>query len=610
MELAGIKAVSERRPQRLRVLFALGTLLVLVFALYAPVLSHGFLNYDDDDYVTANANVQTGLNARSVNWAFTNLDASQYQPVTWITHILDCSAYGLNPAGHHLTNVLFHAANVCMLFLGLWWLTGCYKRSLLVAALFAAHPVNVENVAWIAERKTLVCAFFSFLSIGAYAWYARKPGPWRFAIVMLLFVMAVAAKSMAVTVPLVLLLLDYWPLARWGTQSPDRARVRWYLILEKVPLLVISATISLLTVHAEEKGSAITHSPLTGRVAQATYACAAYLWRLLSPGDLSVLTPFPANGYPAWIVLLAALVLIAITVAVLRLRAHPYLMIGWLFYLVSVAPVSGIIPVGHSVMPDRFLYTPEIGIFIAMGWGVADLLARLRVSNGAKLSLGVAVIVLYASVTALYLPAWKNSYTLFSRAERLSPVPDPLIENNLGQGLVEVGRVAEATPHYRQAVALAPQLPLSHYNLGNNLLATGNPSAAAAEFARTLELSPPDRLREHALNNLGVAQLELGAFTEAERNFTAVLQLHPDSERSLVGRGESRFHLKNYPGAISDLAVAAARSSDPNAYYWLGKSKVAVGDLAAAEEALRECLRLRPAFEPAQEELERIHGAD
>ena len=580
-------------------------LLALVVGFYYPALHHSFLNYDDDDYVVANPNVHAGFTAASLKWALTNIDAAQWTPVTWMSHMLDYKLYGLNPAGHHLTNIALHAANACALFLVLCWITGATGRSLVVAALFAVHSVNVENVAWVAERKTLLCALFSLATIAAYAWYSRRPNGKRYGLTVIAFALALGSKSMAVTIPVVLLMLDFWPLGNWREHRVSKRR----LIAEKLPLLAMALAVSLLTVHAEDRGAAITHSPLSMRAAHAVWSCVAYIWKLIWPMDLTVLVPFPLHGHPWWAVAGSAILLISITATVLvAWKSRPYLAIGWLIYLVSIVPVSGIIPVGHSALSDRFLYTPEIGVFLLAVWGIADLLERAHIRGPVAGLLGLAAVAAYGSGTATYLPAWKNSLTLFSRAERLSPAPDSLIENNLGQGLSELGRAQEALPHYRLAAALAPDQPLPHYNLGNSLLAAGDAQGAATEFEIALRDSPTKRVQLPALNNLGVALLRMNQPQLAEENFTAALTIAPQSERPLVGRGQARLELGRFRDAESDLERAVQLANDPSAYFLLGKTLAAEEQREAAIAALQKSLQLAPEFPEAQKELEKLNS--
>jgi tetratricopeptide (TPR) repeat protein len=443
---------------------------------------------------------------------------------------------------------------------------------LLVAALFTVHPTNVENVAWIAERKTLVCTVFTLLAIAAHARYARRPNWRRYLFVLSAFTLAIMSKSMAVTLPVILLLLDWWPLGRWqghpapGAQAtPLRSGAR--LIREKLPLLAIPAAVSLFTFHAQQKGEAVSQQGLGLRLSHAAWSYFAYVFKLFWPTDLSVMYPYPQQPHPAWLAALAAVGLLMVTVVVILRRSQPYLAVGWLLYAIGMLPVIGIIQVGHQSLADHYLYTPAIGIFLLATWGAHALLQRRSIRPQVVVLAATALVIGYASATAAYLPNWKNSYTLFARAERLSPTPDFLIETNLGEGLSALGRIEEAAPHYRVAIALAPQMPLPHYDLGNSMLHAGDALGATKEFQTALRLSPSQSLRERSLNNLAAAQLVLNQLDLAEQNFSAALVIDESSERSLVGRGLARFLLNRFDEAIDDLQRAVALTADPIAYY-------------------------------------------
>ena len=586
-------------------------LICLTFALYFPTLHYSFLNYDDNEYVTTNSHVRSGLTPASLKWAFSNIDIGHWEPITWITHLADCSLYGLNPAGHHLSSVLLHVVNVCILFLLLYWITGAYGRSLMVAALFAVHPVNVEVVAWIAERKTLVCTFFTFATGAAYVWYAMRPRLGRYIVVVLAFSLAVMSKSMAVTVPLLLLLLDYWALGRWKSHPvpaalkvPPQSTGR--LLVEKVPLLAVSGAISLLTLHAQEKGKAVNHDPLGGRIAHAIWSYAAYVGKLVWPSKLSIMYPYPVHGHPLWIVALAVVGLGLATTAAFYTKSKPYLAFGWLFYLISMLPVIGIIRVGPQSLSDHYLYVPAIGLFVLAAWGAYDLLERALGRAEILAVLGVAVILAYAGATSTYLPSWQNSVALFSRAEQLSPAPDDMIENNLAEALRESGRPSEAIPHYRTAIALAPKMVLPRCNLGSALVAAGDPSGAVTEIQAALQRSPSDMLKAQCLNNLAVAQLVLNRPDLAEQSFSAAIEIDPDFEHSLVGRGLIRFQQGELDGALDDLRRAVVIDPDPVAYFWLGKTLAAMNRREAAIAALKQSLALAPDKKEVQAELDTL----
>jgi protein O-mannosyl-transferase len=608
---------QEQQPARRIVAVRLWALSALLFcctiALYYPAVHHAFLNYDDDQYVTANPNVRSGLTSASVEWAFSNLDIGHWEPVTWISHLADCSLYGMRPAGHHFSSVLLHAVNVCLLFALLYWITGSAGRSLVVAALFAVHPTNTEVVAWIAERKTLICTLFTFGTFAAYVWYALRPNVLRYLLVLFAFVWAVMSKSMAVTIPVLLLLVDYWILGRWK-DHPARCEAiprvsqksAARLLLEKAPLFAIAAAVSLLTLHAQEKGHAVNHDALGPRLAHAAWSYMAYVVKLVWPSDLSILYPYPAHGHPAWIVALAVIALVAISIVVCRAKTMPYLAFGWFFYVLAMLPVIGIVRVGPQSLSDHYLYVPAIGLFVLAVWGIADVMSRFAIREEIRFFVGVAVIGGYALVTIAYLPSWQNSYTLFARAEKLSAAPDDLIETNLADGLRELGRPSEAIPHYQRAIALAPQMPLPRCNVGSILIATGDVSEAIEQFEAALQQNPSGKIKSECLSNLAVAYLVLNDTTKAEQSFTAALAASPDFEHALVGRGMIRYQRRDLQGAAEDLSRAVTLEPDPVAFYWLGKSLAAQGETEAAVAAFRRSLILAPGRREVQIELETL----
>jgi protein O-mannosyl-transferase len=330
----------------------------------------------------------------------------------------------------------------------------------------------------------------------------------------------------------------------------------------------------------------------------------AYICKVVWPANLSVMYPYPQHPHPGWLVALAAAGIFLVTLAVMGWRSQPYLAVGWLFYVIGMLPVIGIIQVGGQSLADRHVYTPAIGIFLMAFWGGDEFLGRHTIRPRIAAFLGAALVVAYASATMAYLPSWKNSYTLFARAERLSPVSDLLIETNLGEGLSALGRDREAVLRYQQAIALAPQAALPHYDLGNSLLHSGDAAGAVAEFRVALQLSPNLKLQERCLNNLASAELALNQPDLAEKNFSAALVIDPVGERSLAGRGQARLRLGRLDQAIDDLQRAVVLSPDPIAYYWLGKSFAAHHQPQSAEAALREALRLAPGLREAQTELD------
>jgi protein O-mannosyl-transferase len=354
-------------------------------ALYFPVSGHAFLTFDDHDYVTANPHIHAGLSWTTLKWAFTSTTAANWHPLTWLSHALDFQLFGLNPAGHHLDSVLIHAANAVLLFLLLQWATKRAGPSLLVAALFAVHPLNVESVAWVAERKNVLSTLFFFLAIGAYGWYAQRPNWRRYLLLAAMFAAGLMAKPMVVTLPCVLLLLDYWPLGRIQTGPPGATGMPRFaiskLILEKVPLFFLSALSAVITIKAQRSGQAVRtlhQFSAAVRIENAVVAYASYLWKMLWPARLAPLYPHPGATLPAWQLILSAVVLIGITLLVVVQRSRRYLLVGWLWFLGTLIPVIGLVQIGDAAMADRYAYIPLIGIFVMMAWGLDDWRRRNR----------------------------------------------------------------------------------------------------------------------------------------------------------------------------------------------------------------------------------------
>ena len=363
-------------------------LIVATLATYSDLRNHQFISFDDEVYVTSNLQVQAGLTFNGLSWAFTTIDCTNWHPLTWLSHMLDCQLFGLNPQGHHLTNLVFHIANSLLLFLWLLSLTRALGCSFLVAALFALHPLNVESVAWVAERKNVLSTFFWLLTMWAYVWYVERPRLGRYMLILVCFSLGLMAKPMLVTLPVVLLLLDYWPLGRLSLQGlavaepsakPGPGVTIRRLVFEKLPLFVISALSSVVTFYAAKVGGAISsfHDfPVTHRIANAMLAYISYLYMIFWPVHLSVL--YPLRQYlPIWQALAAGLALAVLSLLALKqARLRPYLLVGWLWYLCTLFPVIGLVQVGNQAMADRYTYVPCIGLFIVLAWGMADLMAR------------------------------------------------------------------------------------------------------------------------------------------------------------------------------------------------------------------------------------------
>jgi len=507
-----------------------------VFAVYGRTAGHSFITFDDEQYVASNPVVQRGLTAGGFAWAFTTTHAANWHPLAWLSHMADAELFGMGAGGHHLVNVLLHAANAVLLFLALGALTGAPARSAFVAALFALHPLHVESVAWVSERKDLLCGTFWILSMGAYAAYAARGGWKRYLPVAACLALALLAKPMAVTLPFVLLLLDFWPLRRVGNVPARR------LLLEKVPLLALSLASCVATYLAQQSGGAMSPFPvpLWARLANAAAAYVAYLGKTLWPAALSVFYPHPwavgMPGLPAWRWVGASLLLLAITALALRAaRARPYLATGWLWFLGTLVPVIGLVQAGEQGMADRYTYLPLVGVFIVLAWGIPDLLEERPWKRPALAAAAGAVLVLLALLSFRQAGLWRDTVTLFRHAVAVTE-NNWMAHNVLGYALEKDGRSAEALEELRESVRIQPNFMKSRYNLGNALLAHGDFDGAIFHFRAATRLSPSPFSEAH--NNLGSAlcmrffRTGQGSLLEAEGEVVEALRINPGNEEA------------------------------------------------------------------------------
>ena len=471
---------------RLEAIFCV-LLAAATIALYSPAIGNSFVVLDDRDYVTGNSHIHNGLSWSTIQWAFTSTDAANWHPLTWLSHALDYQLFALNPAGHHFSSVLIHALNAVLLFLLLATATKRMGPSLLVAALFAVHPLNVESVAWVAERKNVLSTLFFLLAITAYVWYARKPDWRRYLLVMSLFAMGLMAKPMVITLPFVLLLLDYWPLERMSlgeTESslavaikvPQVALSR--LLLEKIPLLVLSAASAWITLIAQRSGQAVRtfeELPLSIRIENAVVSYGLYLWKMLWPERLA-LYPLSSVALPAWQWILSTLLLIGVTAIVIVFRRKRYLPVGWFWFLGTLVPVIGLVQVGEASMADRYAYIPLIGIFVIIAWSLDDWAEAKQVRRVWRAVPALCVLAALGGVTLRQITHWESQYTMLSHALAVTaPERSAYLHDALGTALLNPGtsmtkhdlekfdtgqkRLEEARQHYEQVLDLRRQLP-------------------------------------------------------------------------------------------------------------------------------------------------------
>ncbi len=535
---------------------------VLTVAVYLPVADFGFVNFDDDVYVTANGRVLGGLTIDNILWALKSMEAGFWQPLTWMSLMLDFELYGLNAGGYHLTNLILHLGAVIVLFGSLFSMTGAVGRSAFVAALFALHPLHVESVAWIAERKDVLCGFFWMTTLYAYNRYATRPGLIAYGFLVASFCLGLMSKAMIVTLPFVMLLLDYWPLRRFpadrcGGASIFLARDFRRLVWEKIPLLVLALAITLATFYAEEKTGALkdlTLYPLEVRISNALISYVIYLWKMVWPSGLAIYYPH-VGRLLLWPALISGIFLVVVTVLILRFRRQaPYHLTGWCWYVITLLPVIGLVQIGGHGWADRYTYIPLIGPFIMLAWGGGDLTAAWPYRREAILVFVAVVIAAMAVCTAQQLRYWTDSITLFQRS--LAVTEDHYLSRyNLGLAFKESGRWAEAEEQFRRASALQPRSPAAVNNLGVVLTMQGKEHEAMDAYRRALEIDPR---HAGAYNNLGMILYRQGRVVEAAEHFRAAVLIRDDYANAHYYLGLSLRRLRKNEEANGHIARAVS----------------------------------------------------
>ena len=610
-EAASMSWRSEKQAWCLAIALACVT-----FAVYFPAFRNGFVNLDDPAYVTDNAHVRSGFSWDNIRWAFGSFEAANWHPATWLSHMADCQIFGLNAAGHHFTNVLLHAINAALLFWLLYRATNFRWRSFAVAALFAVHPLNVQTVAWVAERKSLLCMLFSLVTVACYGWYAREPGVKKYLVVAGCFALALLAKPMAVTLPVILLLLDYWPLQRLpipGSPTGDgHFRKRFgVLLLEKMPLLAMSAASSWITVAAQREGHALSTMatvPMTQRLENAVWSYGRYIAKMMWPSRLAYIYEHPGNRLTGWQILAAALFLIALTLIVWRLRERRHLVFGWGLFVVALVPVIGIVQVGLQAMADRYAYLPLIGLFVMVVWEASAAASRWHVPKAMQRGAAACVVTALGATAFVNTGYWRNDLTLFSHAHEVTSPPYFQIEINLGAALTDQGRTGEALQAFRTAEKLGPDLFVPHFNIGYLLAQAGDNQGALPELQEAVRCANNAKEKARAVNNLAAVDLDLGNDEAAADAFSELIALQPASLAGWAGRGQARLNLARYGEANEDLRQALKIKRAPELLLMSGKALEGGGKFAEAAEVYREALRADPALEEARKRLEPLEA--
>jgi tetratricopeptide (TPR) repeat protein len=614
---------ARRLASRGETIFIYLLLAGITWSVFGRTLGYGFVNFDDDLYVYNTPQIARGLTINGILTAFTHPHARNWHPLTTISHMLDCQLYGLNAGGHHFTNILLHTIAVLLLFRVLWQMTGALWKSAVVAALFAVHPLHVESVAWVSERKDVLSAVFFLLMLDAYVRYARAASITRYLAVAVLFAAGLMSKPMLVSAPVIFLLLDYWPLRRFEQPSSSKGKAKILksrkqrgvtrrLFLEKIPLLVLSGGCCVITFILQKRATgAIPPLPFLWRVQNAFVSYVIYAWKTLWPTGLAVFYPHPNNTLPIWEVILAIGLLLAITVAAIVLRRErPYLFTGWFWYLGMLVPVIGLVQVGEQGHADRYTYLPHIGLFLLVVWLVADV-AAVRQSRS-RFAVATAVVIIVALAWAAFIQTsyWRNSEILWTHAlavtsdndfahnnlgylcvergeldkaishfetalrirsgkqDRHYDVGTAFVQMNLADSLARKGQSDEAMVHYEQAITLQPNYADAYYNRGNVLFAKGRIDEAIADWEKTLQIQPSDA---DAHTGLGNALLQKGSLKAAITHYEKALEIAPQdvnacNNMAWVLATSSDASIRNGARAVSlaQQAVELSGGKEPN----------------------------------------------
>jgi tetratricopeptide (TPR) repeat protein len=613
---AQTKVLSSRR--HVLILLTSLFLIIVILAAFEQIRNHAFVNLDDNEYITENRHVQSGLTLEGLTWAFTTTHAANWHPLTWLSHMLDYQLYGLDPSGHHLTNLVFHIASTILLFLVLRRMTGALWRSFFVAALFALHPLHVESVAWVAERKDVLSTLFWVLTMWAYIRYVERPGFYRYLLALLFFALGLMSKPMLVTLPFVLLLLDYWPLGRFqftpsrinpkslsskpkntNNQIPTALR----LIREKTSFFILSAASSILTIFAQQKGGAMAsleHYPFETRIANAVVSYVSYIVKTVWPRHMAVFYPH-LETLPTWKVAGAVLLLSFLTFLAIRaVRKHPYLVVGWFWYLGTLVPVIGLVQVGSQAMADRYTYVPLIGLFIIIAWSVTDILAGWRYRRVVlPISAGLLLSLLMIA-TKLQVKYWRNDVVLFEHSLAVTS-NNFIIHDTLGVSLMRQGRLQEAIAHYTEALRIAPDFAKSHYNLGVALERQGRIQEATDRYAEALRIEP-NLVEAH--NNLGVLLASQGKVQEAATHYTEALRIKTDYADAHYNLGIALAEQGKIQEATVHYTEALRIAPDfAEAHYNLGVVLLSRGKTQEAILHYAEALRIKPDYVKAHNNL-------
>jgi tetratricopeptide (TPR) repeat protein len=605
--------------QSARIFLVYFLLVLATVATYYPVSGHPFIEFDDNKYVTENSHVLAGLTGSTVAWAFTTYYASNWHPLTWFSHALDCQMFGLDPADHHEVNLLLHVANVLLLFWVLQRATGLVGRSAMVAGLFALHPINVESVAWVAERKNLLSMLFLLLALGAYRWYASQPRAGRYIFVALLFILGLMAKPQVITLPFLLLLWDYWPLRRMFPQpqaESNRAAVLFparsfaQLVAEKLPLFALCALSAVITVKAQQAGASVqslTKFPFSLRLENAIVSYARYLGKAFWPWWLSAFYPFLQTSPPVKQLLISSLLLLASTGLVIGGRKYRYLTVGWLWYLGTLVPMIGLVQVGVQSMADRYAYLSFIGLFLMVCWGVSDLAEERRLSHAWMTGIGITLLLILAIVARRQLTYWSDEVSLWSHAVEITS-NNYVAEGNLGTALMARQQVDDAILHFRRAAAIEPTDSVSLLNIGFYEQKNHHWPEAIALYQKGILKAENADIMAKAYSNMGYVYHYMGDDADARDSFERAIHLAPDTEQAWIGLGVLAQKSGDFAAAIQQYSHANQIRPSGLGYLLLARALHQSGRVQEAEAALQAARRAPGRFSDTQQKADGLVG--
>ncbi len=585
-------------------------IIVLTCIAYSPVLNNDFINFDDDVYVTDNFHIDDGVTLKNIQWAFTAVYAKNWHPLTWLSHMLDIQFFGMNPFGHHLTNLIFHFLNAFLLFIILKKMSGAYWKSLIVMGLFALHPMHVESVAWVSERKDVLSTFFWMLAIWIYTYYIKKPGIKQYLSVCVCFTLSLLAKPMAVTFPFVLLLIDHWPLGRCRITSArmQDSEVLQYplhiLIFEKLPFFMISAASCGITFYAQNKGGALGSFdlyPLGTRLGNAVVSYTHYIIKMIYPINFAILYPHPGMPDLHFLLISSFFIIFLVGISILTLKRFPWLFTGCFWYLGILFPVIGVVQVGAQGMADRYTYTPMIGIYILVVWSIAPLFYKMKLSQ--KTISFVSVFLILILIIPLCIQTfrqnqyWKDSTSLFQHAINITN-NNYIAHNNLANAMMQKGKIKEAVFHYSEALRIKPDYPLALGNIGLALSKLGRRNEALDFYFKALAIEPEN---ENIFTNIGNLFSELGNIEKAIHYYKKAIFYNSETVKAHMNMG----NLLMNSGKLDEAMFHYRRVLDINldhtemAHNQIGNLLIKIGDVDSAILNYLQALKIKPEYKDA-----------